>query len=49
MAAAVFLKPSVRTLALSGTMFFLAFLTGAAMAVLALQRLSVMEMLGKKD
>lgn len=49
LAAAVFLKPSVRTLVLSGTMFFLAFLTGAAMAVLALQRLSVMEMLGKKD
>ena len=34
---------------LSGAAFFLAFLSGAAMAILALHRLSVMEMLTKKD
>lgn len=47
--AAVFLRPAVGVLVLSGSMFFLAFLSGAAMAILALHRLSVMEMLTKKD
>ena len=49
LAAAVFLRSAVRVLVLSGAMFFLAFLAGAAMAILALHRLSVMEMLTKKD
>ncbi len=49
LAAAVFLRPAARVLALSGTMFFLAFLAGAAMAILALHKLSVMEMLTKKE
>ncbi len=47
--AAVFLRTAVGVLALSGAMFFLAFLAGAAMAILALHRLSVMEMLCKRD
>lgn len=47
--AAVFLRPAVGVLVLSGAAFFLAFLSGAAMAILALHRLSVMEMLTKKD
>lgn len=47
--AAVFIRPAAGVLALSGVMFFLAFLSGAAVAVLALHRLSVMEMLTKKD
>lgn len=45
--AAVFLRPAPGVLVLSGTAFFLAFLSGAAMAILALHRLSVMEMLTK--
>lgn len=45
--AAVFLRPAPGVLVLSGTAFFLAFLAGAAMAILALHRLSVMEMLTK--
>lgn len=49
LAAWVFLHPAVSVLALSGAMFFLAFVSGAAMAVLAIHRLSVMEMLTKKD
>lgn len=49
LAAAVFLRPAARVLVLSGAMFFLAFLAGAAMAILALHRLSVMEMLTKRD
>lgn len=49
LAAALFLRTDVGVLALSGEMFFLAFLSGAAMAVLSLHRLSVMEMLTKKD
>lgn len=47
--AAVFLRPAVGVMVLSGAAFFLAFLSGAAMAILALHRLSVMEMLTKKD
>lgn len=47
--AAVFLRTAPGVLVLSGTMFFLSFPAGAAMAVLALHRLSVMEMLTKKD
>ncbi len=47
--AAVFLRTAVGVLALSGAMFFLAFLAGTAMAILALHRLSVMEMLCKRD
>lgn len=49
LAAALFLRTDASVLALSGEMFFLAFLSGAAMAVLSLHRLSVMEMLTKKD
>lgn len=49
LAAALFLRTGAGVLALSGTMFFLAFLSGAAMAVLLLHRISVMEMLTKKD
>lgn len=49
LAAALFLRTDAGVLALSGEMFFLAFLSGAAMAVLSLHRLSVMEMLTKKD
>ena len=49
LAAWVFLHPAVSVLALSGAMFFLAFLSGATMAVLSIHRLSVMEMLTKKD
>lgn len=49
LAAWVFLHPGVSVLALSGAMFFLAFLSGATMAVLSIHRLSVMEMLTKKD
>ena len=49
LAAALFLRTDAGVLALSGEMFFLAFLSGAAMAVLPLHRLSVMEMLTKKD
>ena len=45
--AAVFLRPAVSVLVLSGAMFLIAFLAGAAMAILALHRLSVMEMLTK--
>lgn len=47
--AAVVLRPGAGVLALAGATFFLAFLAGAAMAILALHRLSVMEMLTKKD
>lgn len=47
--AAVFLHTRVGVLVLSGTIFFLAFQVGAAMAILALHKLSVMEMLTKKD
>lgn len=49
LAAALFLRTDAGVLALSGEMFFLPFLSGAAMAVLSLHRLSVMEMLTKKD
>lgn len=49
LAAALFLRTDASVLALSGEMFFLAFLSGAAMAILSLHRLSVMEMLTKKD
>lgn len=49
LAAALFLRTGAGVLALSGTMFFLAFLSGAAMAVLSLHRISVMEMLTKVD
>lgn len=47
--AAFFLRPAPGVLALSGVMFLLAFLSGAAMAVFALHGLSVMELLTKKD
>lgn len=47
--AAVFLRPAPGVLALSGASFLLAFLSGAAMAVLALHRLSVMELLIRKE
>ena len=47
--AAVFLRPAAGVLALSGAAFFLAFLAGAAMAILLLHRLSVMELLTKRD
>lgn len=49
LAAALFLRTGAGVLALSGMMFFLAFLSGAAMAILLLHRISVMEMLTKKD
>lgn len=49
LAAALFLRTGAGVLALSGTMFFLAFLSGAAMAVLSLHRISVIEMLTKVD
>lgn len=49
LAAAAFLRSVARVLVLSGTMFFLAFLSGAAMAILLLHRLSVMELLTKVD
>ena len=47
--SAAFLRPAPGVLALSGATFFLAFLSGAAMAILALHRLSVMELLTRKD
>lgn len=49
LAAAVFLHTAASVLALSGLMFFMAFLAGAAMAIGELHKLSVMEMLTKKD
>lgn len=49
LAATVLLRTEGGVLALSGALFFLAFLSGAAMAILALHRLSVMELLTKKD
>lgn len=45
----LFLSVQRQVLALSGILFFQAFLLGAAMALLSLQRHSVMEMLTKKD
>lgn len=47
--ALVFLRTKAGVLALAGALFFLAFLAGTAAALLALYRLSVMEMLSKND
>lgn len=47
--AVVFLRSAPGVLALSGATFFFAFLLGAAMAILALHGLSVMELLTKQD
>ena len=47
--ALVFLRTKAEVLALAGALFFLAFLAGTAAALLALYRLSVMEMLAKND
>lgn len=44
-----FLGTAARVLALTGALFFLAFMTGTAAALLLLHRLSVMEVLTKKD
>ncbi len=46
--AAVFLGTGTKVLLLSGVLFFLAFQAGAAVAVLALQRLGVMELLARE-
>lgn len=46
--AAVFLGTAAKVLLLSGVLFFLAFQAGAAVAVLALQRLGVMELLARE-
>lgn len=47
--ALVFLRTKAEVLALAGALFFLAFLAGTAAALLALYKLSVMEMLAKSD
>lgn len=47
--SALFFQTDAGVLALSGMMFFPAFLSGAAMAVLSLHRISVMELLTKRD
>lgn len=49
LAAALFFRTDAGVLALSGAMFFLVFLAGAAMAHLSLHGLSVMELLTKRD
>lgn len=49
LAAALFFRTDDGVLALSGAMFFLVFLAGAAMAHLSLHGLSVMELLTKRD
>lgn len=46
--AAVFLATGTKVLLLSGVLFFLAFQAGAAVAVLGLQRLGVMELLARE-
>lgn len=47
--ALIFFGTKAEVLALAGALFFLAFLAGTAAALLALYRLSVMEMLSKND
>ena len=47
--AALLFRTAAGALALSGILFFLAFLTGTAAALVAFHKLSVMEMLSKKD